>query len=454
MALEVIVLAAGQGTRMRSSLPKVLHKLAGKPMLLHVAETAQQLQPAATHIVVGHKSEVVQDAVAHLPVNCVYQAEQLGTGHAVGIGARDVAEDATILMMYGDVPLMPAELMQAMVDKADQQQLVLLTVTLDNAHGYGRIVRNNQGNIEAIVEQKDASIEQQAIQEINTGIMAMPAKFLRAWLPRLQANNAQNELYITDVVAMAVADGIAIDFMQPEFAQQTQGVNDQLQLAELERWYQQQQATSLMGQGAQIADPSRIDVRGELSVGSDVFIDVNCVFEGQVNLGDGVHIGPNCVVKDTSIAAGTMVKANSVFEDAIVGEDCDIGPFARLRPGTELAAQAKVGNFVETKKTYLGKGSKANHFTYLGDTSVGEGVNIGAGTITCNYDGVNKFRTQIDDGAFIGSNSSLVAPVVIGAGATVGAGSTVTKEVPADSLAIARGKQRNMAGWPKPTKQK
>ena len=454
MGLEVIILAAGQGTRMRSSLPKVLHKLAGKPMLLHVAETAQQLGPDATHIVVGHKSEQVQAAVNQLGVNCVYQAEQLGTGHAVGIGAQDVADDATILMMYGDVPLMPADLMQAMVDKADQQQLVLLTVTLDNAHGYGRIVRNSDGNIEAIVEQKDASPEQQAIKEINTGIMAMPAKFLRAWLPRLQPNNAQNELYITDVVEMAVADGIAIDYMQPEFAQQTQGVNDQLQLAELERWYQQQQATSLMRQGAQIADPSRIDVRGELSVGSDVFIDVNCVFEGKVSLGNNVHIGPNCVIKGTTIAAGTKVKANSVFEDAIVGEDCDIGPFARLRPGTELAAQAKVGNFVETKKTYLGKGSKANHFTYLGDTTVGEGVNIGAGTITCNYDGVNKFRTEINDGAFIGSNSSLVAPVIIGAGATVGAGSTVTKEVPADSLAIARSIQRNRADWPKPTKQK
>ena len=454
MGLEVIILAAGQGTRMRSSLPKVLHTLAGKPMLLHVAETAQQLQPAATHIVVGHKSDLVEQAVAHLGANCVYQAEQLGTGHAVGIGAEDVADDATILMMYGDVPLMPAELMQAMVDKADQQQLVLLTVTLDNAHGYGRIVRSDNGAIEAIVEQKDASPDQQAIKEINTGIMAMPAKFLRAWLPRLQPNNAQNELYITDVVEMAVSDGIAIDYMQPNFAEQTQGVNDQLQLAELERWYQLQQAKDLMRQGVQIADPARIDVRGKVGVGSDVFIDINCVFEGQVSLGDDVVIGPNCTIKDASVGAGTVIKANSVIEGAVIGEQCDIGPFARLRPGTELANKAKVGNFVETKKTYLGEGSKANHFTYLGDTVVGQGVNIGAGTITCNYDGVNKFQTTIEDGVFVGSNSSLVAPVTIGSGATVGAGSTISKDIPANSLAVARGKQRNMANWLKPTKQK
>ena len=454
MGLEVIILAAGQGTRMRSSLPKVLHTLAGKPMLLHVAETAQQLQPAATHIVVGHKSDLVEQAVEHLGAKCVYQAEQLGTGHAVGIGAEDVADDATILMMYGDVPLMPAELMQAMVDKADQQQLVLLTVTLDNAHGYGRIVRSDNGAIEAIVEQKDASPDQQAIKEINTGIMAMPAKFLRAWLPRLQPNNAQNELYITDVVEMAVSDGIAIDYMQPNFAEQTQGVNDQLQLAELERWYQLQQAKELMRQGVQIADPARIDVRGTVGVGSDVFIDINCVFEGQVSLGDDVVIGPNCTIKDANLGAGTVIKANSVIEGAVIGEQCDIGPFARLRPGSELANKAKVGNFVETKKTYLGEGSKANHFTYLGDTVVGQGVNIGAGTITCNYDGVNKFQTHIEDGVFVGSNSSLVAPVTIGSGATVGAGSTISKDIPANSLAVARGKQRNMANWPKPTKQK
>jgi bifunctional UDP-N-acetylglucosamine pyrophosphorylase/glucosamine-1-phosphate N-acetyltransferase len=330
--------------------------------------------------------------------------------------------------------------------------LAILTVTLDDSTGYGRIVRNDEGHIQAIVEHKDANADQLQIKEINTGILAAKASLLNAWIPRIESNNAQGEIYLTDIVAMAVADGIGISHLQPDFPQQTQGVNDRVQLADLERWYQRQNANQLLRDGVQLADPTRFDLRGELTAGKDIYIDINVIIEGQVHLADGVHIGPNCHIKDAHIGAGTQILANSVIDQAQVAANCDIGPFARLRPGTVLHDNAKVGNFVETKKTTLGKGSKANHFTYLGDTVVGENVNIGAGTITCNYDGVNKFKTTIADGAFIGSNSSIVAPVTIGAGATIGAGSTITKDVADNNLAIARGKQRNLATWAKPVK--
>ena len=452
MSLEVIILAAGKGTRMRSDMPKVLHPLAGKPMLVHAVEQAQKLVPTQTHIIVGHGAQQVEAQVTPLGAQCVTQEQQLGTGHAVAQAMPMVDNDATVLVLYGDVPLVPAELMQQLVNQTAQGGLAILTVTLDDATGYGRIVRNEKGTIEAIVEHKDATAEQRQIKEINTGILAAKASLLNSWLPRIESNNAQGEIYLTDIVAMAVSDGVPISHLQPRFAQQTQGVNDRVQLAELERWYQLQQANQLLRDGVQLADPSRFDLRGKLTTGKDIFIDINAIIEGQVELEDGVHIGPNCHIKDAHIGAGTKVLANSVVDQARVAKQCNIGPFARLRPGTVLEDGAKVGNFVETKKTTLGKGSKANHFTYLGDTVVGEQVNIGAGTITCNYDGVNKFQTIIEDSAFIGSNSSIVAPVTIGAGATVGAGSTITKDVAANHLAIARGKQRNLATWAKPVK--
>ena len=455
MSLEVIILAAGQGTRMRSEKPKVLHPLAGKPMLVHTIEQAQRLQPSQTHIVVGHQAHQVEAVVASLGVKCVLQVEQLGTGHAVAQAMPAVDNDAIVLVLYGDVPLVPAALMQKLTEQAAQGKLALLTVNLNDASGYGRIVRQgseNSGPIQAIIEHKDATPEQLQIKEINTGILAVKASYLNAWLPRIKSNNAQAEIYLTDVVAMAVDDGVAIGYLQPDFPQQTQGVNDRMQLAALERWHQQQQAHQLLNDGVQLADPSRFDLRGELKVGTDIYIDINVIIEGQVHLGDGVHIGPNCHIKDAHIGAGTQILANSVIDQAQISANCKIGPFARLRPGTILHENAKVGNFVETKKTTLGSGSKANHFAYLGDTEVGTHVNIGAGTITCNYDGVNKFKTHIADGAFIGSNSSIVAPVSIGAGATIAAGSTITKDVENDSLAIARGKQRNIAPWVKPVK--
>jgi bifunctional UDP-N-acetylglucosamine pyrophosphorylase/glucosamine-1-phosphate N-acetyltransferase len=455
MSLEVIILAAGKGTRMRSDLPKVLHPLAGKPMLVHAVEQAQKLDPTRTHIIVGHRADQVEAVVQPLGAECVTQNQQLGTGHAVAQAMPKVDDNATVLVLYGDVPLVPAALMQQLVDQASQPEqggLAILTVTLDDSTGYGRIVRNDEGHIQAIVEHKDANADQLQIKEINTGILAAKANLLNDWLPRIESNNAQGEIYLTDIVAMAVADGVGISHLQPDFPQQTQGVNDRVQLAELERWYQRQNANQLLRAGVQLADPTRFDLRGELTAGKDIYIDINVIIEGQVNLADGVHIGPNCHIKDAYIGAGTQILANSVIDQAQVAANCNIGPFARLRPGTVLHENAKVGNFVETKKTTLGKGSKANHFTYLGDTVVGENVNIGAGTITCNYDGVNKFKTTIADGAFIGSNSSIVAPVTIGAGATIGAGSTITKDVADNSLAIARGKQRNLATWAKPVK--
>lgn len=453
MGLEAIILAAGQGTRMRSKRAKVLHTLAGKPLVTRLAETTASLNPDALHIVVGHQAEQVSAAVAHLDAQCHLQAEQKGTGHAFGIAHQHVADDAVLLLMYADSPLIPADIMRRMVALAQQDQLVMLTANLGDPTGFGRIVRSTSGRVEAIVEHKDATPEQLAIKEVNTGVYALPARRLGEWLPRLDTNNAQGELYITDIVAFAVADGIAIEAVQPNHIEQVLGVNDREQLASLERWYQQFQAQQLLLSGVQLADPQRIDIRGQLTCGEDVTIDINCVFIGDVEVGDDVTIEPNCIIHNATIGSGSYIKANTMIEDSVVGEACEIGPFARLRPGTELANKAKIGNFVETKKTYLGAGSKANHFTYLGDTIVGKGTNIGAGTITCNYDGVNKFPTQIGDNAFIGSNTSLVAPVVIGSGATVGAGSTVTKDVPENNLAVGRAKQRNMADWTKPTKQ-
>jgi len=457
MNIDIIILAAGQGSRMRSQLPKVLHKIGAKPMLQHVIDNACQVVVTAgevnTHVIVGHKSELVQEALAGQNIQYAMQREQLGTGHAVAQVTTNLSGEGVSLILYGDVPLTNSHTMQELVDIAKLDQLGLLTVTLANPNGYGRIVRDANNQVTAIVEQKDASAQQLKIAEINTGIMAVPNKFLRKWIAQLGNDNAQGEYYLTDIIAMAAADNVAILTKSPSAEQEVQGVNDKVQLAQLERFYQREQARQLMLAGATLADPNRLDVRGSVTLEGEVFIDVNVIFEGDVVLGDGVQIAANCVIRDAKIAANAIVKANTLIEQAQVGENCEVGPFARLRPGTVLAATAKIGNFVETKKVNIGKGSKVSHLTYLGDAQIGAEVNIGAGTITCNYDGVNKFITEIGDGAFIGSNSSLVAPVKVGARATIGAGSTITKEVAAAQLSVARAKQISLKDWQRPVKK-
>lgn len=452
MTTEVVILAAGKGTRMRSELPKVLHQLAGKPMVGHVIDTAKKIQAGAIHVVIGHGAEQVQQNFADADLHWAIQSEQLGTGHAVAQAMPAVKADSIVLIAYGDVPLVTAETLSALVDAANENTLSLLTVYLDNPTGYGRIVRES-GVITAIVEQKDASEEQLLINEVNTGILAVSAAKLNQWLPALSSNNAQGEYYLTDIIAMAVKDGMTVTAQHPQSAMEVEGANNRLQVAGLERFYQQQQAERLMTEGATLADPARIDIRGDLTIGQDIFIDVNCVFIGDVTIADDVTIGPNCVIENSTIGKGTVIKANSILENATVAENCDVGPFARLRPGSVLADKAKVGNFVETKKANIGEGSKVNHLTYIGDSNIGKGVNVGAGTITCNYDGVNKSTTNIGDGAFIGSNSSLVAPVNIGSNATVGAGSTISSDVADNQLGVARGKQKNLDSWKRPTKK-
>ncbi|WP_020679593.1 bifunctional UDP-N-acetylglucosamine diphosphorylase/glucosamine-1-phosphate N-acetyltransferase GlmU [Marinobacterium rhizophilum] len=454
MSLDVIILAAGQGSRMKSKKPKVLHGIGGKPMVQHVIDCALELDAPRIHVVVGHGADQVRDALGSQALKFVLQAEQLGTGHAVAQALEGTDPDGISLVLYGDVPLTRSETLRELVDIARQDKLGLLTVKLGDPSGYGRIIRTEAGQVAAIVEHKDASEAQRAVSEVNTGILALPTHLLIDWLPRLSSNNAQGEYYLTDVIAMAADQGVLIEAIQPEFEQEVQGVNNRQQQAELERWYQLREAQRLMNQGVTLRDPLRLDVRGNLSAGFDVVIDINCVFEGQVQLGNDVTIGPNCHISDAVIGDGCHIKANSVIEQAQLQENCDIGPFARLRPGSVLAAGVKVGNFVETKKARIGEGSKVSHLSYIGDAQIGSDVNVGAGTITCNYDGVNKFQTEIGDGAFIGSNSALVAPVKVGAGATVGAGSTITKDVADDQLSVARGKQRNLENWQRPVKQK
>lgn len=450
--LHVVILAAGQGSRMKSALPKVLHAVAGRPMLHHVIATAKQLGTDKIHAVIGHGADQVRAATAEQQVNWVVQSEQLGTGHAVAQTLSDLPDNARVLVLYGDVPLTRCDTLEAMVATLDDTTLGLLTVTLDNPSGYGRIVRDDAGKVISIVEQKDANDAQLAIQEVNTGILAVSASHLKTWLPALSNANAQGEYYLTDIIAMAVDSGLTVSVSQPNDPFEVQGVNNRIQLSELERWYQRQQAERLMTEGATLADPSRVDVRGDLTIGNDILIDVNVVFEGKVELGNNVSIGPGCVIKDARIADGAQINAHSVIDGATIGMNAQIGPFARLRPGTELADNTKVGNFVETKKAIVGEGSKINHLSYVGDALLGNNVNVGAGTITCNYDGVNKYKTSIGDGVFVGSNTSLVAPVTIAAQATIGAGSTITRDVADDELAVARGKQRNISGWERPKK--
>ncbi|MCA0893522.1 bifunctional UDP-N-acetylglucosamine diphosphorylase/glucosamine-1-phosphate N-acetyltransferase GlmU [Microbulbifer agarilyticus] len=452
MAIDVVILAAGKGTRMRSNLPKVLHPIGGVPMLERVINAAKGLGDVSITVVIGHGADLVRERCADSGVQFVEQTEQLGTGHAVAQAIPNFRKGATVLVLYGDVPLVRTATLQSLLE-ASASGPALLSVVMDDPSGYGRIVRDGSGAVQAIVEQKDADADTLKITEINTGILAAPADLLAQWLPELSNNNAQGEYYLTDVIARSVSENIAVTGVIADDPNEVAGVNSRAQQAELERALQAENAEDLMAAGVTLLDPARLDVRGTLACGADVSIDINCVFEGEVTLGDGVKIGPNCLLKNCQLAAGTVLEANSIIEDASVGEACTIGPFARLRPGTELANGAKVGNFVETKKAKIGLGSKVNHLSYVGDADVGEGVNIGAGTITCNYDGVNKSKTIIGDGAFIGSNSALVAPVTIGSGATIGAGSTITREVSADELAVARGKQRNIGGWQRPTKK-
>ena len=449
--LDVVILAAGKGTRMRSQTPKVLHTLAGKPMVTHVLETAAGLQPERTHVVIGHGADQLRKALADENVTFAVQAEQKGTGHAVA-QALDQLGSGIVLVLYGDVPLIKRETLSALIAHVDEQHMGLLTVTLDDPTGYGRIVRNDTGEAVAIVEQKDASVSELAITECNTGIMALTSAQLKRWLPRLSADNAQGEYYLTDVIEMAANDGIKVCTEQPASAAEVEGVNNRAQMARLERAYQIQIANQLMEQGVALADPARLDVRGSLTCGHDVFIDVGCVFEGTVELGEGVRVGPYCVIKNSTIGAGSSVDSHSVIDSTVAAGRNQVGPYARLRPGTRLAVSAKVGNFVETKNAEVGEGSKINHLSYIGDARLGRDVNVGAGTITCNYDGANKHHTEIGDNAFIGSNSALVAPVTIGKGATVGAGSTIAKDVSEHALTVTRSKQLEKVGWPRPVK--
>ncbi len=450
--LDVVILAAGQGTRMRSALPKVLHRLAGKPMVRHVIDTAQQLEADRTHVVVGHGADKVRETLADCPVRFALQAEQKGTGHAVAQALESLG-NGRVLVLYGDVPLIRRATLEALLSSVDESHLGLLTVTLEDPAGYGRILRNAEGEAVAIVEHKDASEAERAIRECNTGIMAMTAAQLRRWLPSLSADNAQGEYYLTDITAMAAAEGVQIVTTQPANPLEVEGVNNRLQMARLERAHQLAVAEALMTEGVALLDPSRLDVRGNLTCGHDVEIAVGCVFEGDVELGEGVRIGAHCVIRDRHIGAGTVIEPHSVIEGSVVAGRGTVGPFARLRPGTRLAAGAKVGNFVETKNVEVGEGSKINHLSYVGDARLGRDVNVGAGTITCNYDGAHKHRTEIGDGAFIGSNSALVAPVSIGQGATVGAGSTISKDVADNALAVTRARQISRADWPRPTKE-
>jgi bifunctional UDP-N-acetylglucosamine pyrophosphorylase/glucosamine-1-phosphate N-acetyltransferase len=452
LGLSIIILAAGQGTRMRSALPKVLQPLAGKPLLAHVLACAGELQADDVCVVYGHGGETVQATFPDPSVRWALQAEQLGTGHAVQQAAPGTPGENRVLILAGDVPLLTATTLRTLLAETPVEDMAVLTVDMDDPAGYGRIVRGDNG-IRSIVEQKDANEAQKAISEINTGVILCPGNKLKVWLDALGNDNAQGEYYLTDVIAMAVADGVTVHGIKANSAAEVMGINDKKQLAEAERALQARLVDELMQQGVGFADPARVDIRGTLTCGTDVFIDINAVFEGDVSLGDGVIIESNNLVRNSRVGAGTVVHSNCHLEGATTGSDCELGPFARLRPGAELANKVKVGNFVEIKKSTVADGSKVNHLTYIGDTEIGTGVNVGAGTITCNYDGANKHKTIIGDGAFIGSGVQLVAPVEVGVGATIGAGSTITKAVPDNSLTLERGKQKSIDGWQKPVKK-
>jgi bifunctional UDP-N-acetylglucosamine pyrophosphorylase / glucosamine-1-phosphate N-acetyltransferase len=454
MQLSVVILAAGQGKRMKSPLPKVLQPLAGKPLLKHVIDVAQSLKPAEVSVVYGHGGDVVRERLKGEKVAWAHQAQQLGTGHAVMQALPSLKDDALILVLYGDVPLIRRSTLEDLIELAGPKAMGLLTMIVENPTGYGRVVRNARGQVLKIVEQKDASKAQTKIKECNTGILVAPAKLLRKWLGKLKNDNSQGEYYLTDIVAMAVKDKVKVSPLVSPTVAEVLGINDKVQLAEVEGLRRAQVARDLMVAGVTLADPARIDVRGTLTHEADVFIDVNTVFEGDVTLGNRVRIGPNCVIRDTKIGDDTEIFANCVIDSADIGPKCQIGPFARMRPTSTLAEGVHIGNFVEVKNSTMGTGSKANHLSYVGDADVGSRVNVGAGTIIANYDGANKHRTVIEDSAHTGSNSVLVAPITVGTGATIGAGSTVTRSVPANKLTLARARQVVIEGWERPTKQK
>ena len=452
MGLSTIILAAGQGTRMRSSLPKVLQPLAGRPLLAHVVECAAALEADDVCVVYGHGAEAVRNEFPGAALRWALQAEQLGTGHAVQQAMPETPDKNRVLILFGDVPLLTPGTCQRLLDETPDSDVAVLTVDMEDPTGYGRIIREN-GNVSCIVEEKDAGPEEKTVREINTGVLLCPAAKLKGWLDNLGNDNAQGEYYLTDAIAMAVNDGVIVHGVKADSWIEVMGINDKKQLAEVERALQARLVDELMKEGVGFADPARVDIRGSLKCGTDVFIDVNAVFEGDVELGDGVKIESNNLVRDTKLGAGTVLHSNCHLEGATTGNHCEIGPFARMRPGAELANNVKVGNFVEIKKSTVADGSKVNHLTYIGDTEIGKMVNVGAGTITCNYDGANKYKTRIGDGAFIGSGVELVAPVEIGAGATVGAGSTITKNVEDNQLALGRSRQKVVPGWKKPAKK-
>ncbi len=457
MRADIIILAAGQGSRMKSSMPKVLHPIAGKPMLEHVILSAQKTQEVIgkgkIHVVIGHGADQVKKALGHYELNWVEQTEQLGTGHAVQQAVPDCKGADVVLVLYGDVPLIKAPTLQSLLAASNGERLGLLTINLPNPSGYGRIVRDGFGNVQAIVEDKDSTPEQLAINEVNTGIMAIPGSKLKDWVMNLGNDNAQQEYYLTDVVSKAVLERTPVVHVQPQSAIEVEGVNSRVQLTELERAFQQQLATGLMTGGVTIIDPSRLDIRGDIRVGRDILLDINVILEGDVEIADNVIIEPGCVIRNSKIGEGVTIKAHSILEDAEVAAGCEVGPFARLRPGAQLEEKAKVGNFVEIKKSTIGAGSKVNHLSYVGDASVGAGANVGAGVVTCNYDGANKHQTIIGDDAFVGTNTSLVAPVSVGKGATTGAGSVITKDIPDNELGVGRARQRNIDSWERPVKK-
>jgi len=452
MSLSVVILAAGKGTRMRSSLPKVLHKIADKPMVQHVIDTVKRIGSDNIHLIYGHGGDIMKQHIADSRLNWIEQTEQLGTGHAMQIAQPHFKADEKILMVYGDVPLLSEQTLQKLITVQPLGGIGLLTIKLADPTGYGRIERAN-GEVIGIVEQKDANPEQLAINEVNTGILVANAADLNRWLPALSNENAAGEYYITDIIKMAHEEGCSIQTVQPEKAFEVEGVNNRLQLANLERAYQYQQAENLLLDGVMLRDPNRFDLRGELTCGQDVDIDINVIIEGKVTLGNGVKIGAGCILKNCELADNVEIKANSIIEGATIGESAGIGPFARIRPDTVLEKDVHIGNFVEVKKSTLGEGTKCGHLSYLGDSVIGRGVNVGAGVITCNYDGANKFQTIIGDDVFVGSDCQLVAPVTIGNGATTGAGTTVVSDVPDNALAVTRTKQRNVEGWKRPVKK-
>ncbi len=452
MALLPIILAAGQGTRMNSSMPKVLHSIGGKPMLQHVIDSCEQLGVDKLGIIVGHGAEQVkQDAKVTNP-RWVVQSEQKGTGHAVLQAVDLMSDEDVVIIAYGDVPLIKTNTLKKLSDKLEEASLVVLTTMLDKPFGYGRIIRDESSRIRYIVEEKDANVQEQAVTEVNTGFIAAKGANLKRWLSEIKPNNAQGEYYLTDCIAMAVEEGGLVESVICENPLEVEGVNNRIQQAKLERVFQKEQADNLMLQGVTLADPARVDIRGHLSAGKDVFIDINTIIIGEVTLGNNVVIQSGCMIENATIGDNTVIKANSVIESAQIGNSCEVGPFARVRPGTVLKKQAKVGNFVEVKKSTIGVGSKISHLSYIGDTTMGDEVNIGAGTITCNYDGANKFQTIIGDKVFVGSDTQLVAPVTISEGSTIGAGSTITKNTPANELTLSRSKQMTLKGWVKPVK--